>query len=167
MAVTQFEATEVVSRANVNQRINQINAYFPVSVANGGTGAATATGARTNLEVLKAYSLYDNASGTQSTIALSDSAANYDYLEIYYKDNDSEYACNKVYSPNGKSTLLVTVKTASSATRTWVKSAKVNISGDSITFSADRGQTGIFNNEVSQINTDLLIWIYKIIGYSY
>jgi len=38
MAISTFEADEIVARANVNQRINQANAYFPVSVANGGTG---------------------------------------------------------------------------------------------------------------------------------
>ena len=43
MAISTFEADEIVARANVNQRINQANAYFPVSVANGGTGKTSLT----------------------------------------------------------------------------------------------------------------------------
>lgn len=43
MAISTFEADEIVARANVNQRINQANAYFPVSVANGGTGRTSLT----------------------------------------------------------------------------------------------------------------------------
>lgn len=41
MAVTEFQATDLVTRSNVNKKIQQINALFPVSVANGGTGAET------------------------------------------------------------------------------------------------------------------------------
>ena len=43
MAISTFEADEIVARANVNQRINQANAYFPVSVPNGGTGKTSLT----------------------------------------------------------------------------------------------------------------------------
>lgn len=41
MAVTEFQATDLVTRSNVNEKIQQINALFPVSVANGGTGVET------------------------------------------------------------------------------------------------------------------------------
>lgn len=41
MAVTEFQSTDLVTRSNVNEKIQQINALFPVSVANGGTGAET------------------------------------------------------------------------------------------------------------------------------
>ena len=43
MSIEEFEATEGVSRVNVNRRITQANAYFPVSVENGGTGATSLT----------------------------------------------------------------------------------------------------------------------------
>lgn len=53
-------------------------------IARGGTGGATASAARANLELKKEYVLYENASGINSTITLSDSYKNYDTLIIYY-----------------------------------------------------------------------------------
>lgn len=41
MAIDLFDADEIVSRSNVNQRLTDIKGMFPVSVANGGTGQST------------------------------------------------------------------------------------------------------------------------------
>ena len=55
MAVTEFQSTDLVTRSNVNEKIQQINALFPVSVENGGTGATTAP------QVLKNLGVVDNS----------------------------------------------------------------------------------------------------------
>ena len=74
-----------------------------VPVEKGGTGATTASSARSNLGV-NGTVLYNNTSGTSGTITLSDSAANYDYLVFYYDAyQDSAYCSTKIYNANGKS----------------------------------------------------------------
>ena len=55
---------------------------------------------------LKPVTLFENATGSTSNIQLSDSAANYNYLEVYYlyeasDTNYGEYSA-KISSPNGK-----------------------------------------------------------------
>lgn len=84
MAVQEFGQNEVISRANVNQRINQIKNYFPVSVENGGTGGSSPFSARQSLGIEGRTTLYSNTSGTNSTITLSDSLGNYLYVDITY-----------------------------------------------------------------------------------
>ena len=142
MAISEFVSTELVSRANINNRITQANLCFPVS-------------------------LYSNVSGTTSTVQLSDSAANYNYLEIYFKDNDGEFGCTKVYSPDGKPLLLSTIKVSGGGNRTWLKSQKVSISGTSITFGTDQGQATMVNNDVSSMAVWATISICYVIGYKY
>ncbi|MBR4266494.1 MAG: hypothetical protein IKQ46_10620 [Bacteroidales bacterium] len=142
MAISEFVSTELVSRANINNRITQANLCFPVS-------------------------LYNNASGTSGTVPLSDSAANYNYLEIYFKDNDDIYNSIKAYNSNGKKLSLITIATASTATRGWIKNASVSVSGSTITFEAEKGQLTIINNGNSTIGNGDYILICSVIGYKY
>ena len=50
--------------------------------------------------------LYSNSSGTSGTVTLSDSAANYDYLVIYFRNYNDRFSSIKIYSPNEKTTAL-------------------------------------------------------------
>ena len=50
--------------------------------------------------------LYSNSSGTSGTVTLSDSAANYDYLVIYFRNYNDRFSSIKIYSPNEKATAL-------------------------------------------------------------
>lgn len=133
-------------------------------IARGGTGGATASAARTNLEVMKAYTLYENSSGTQSTITLSDSSANYEYIEIYFKDNTECYEFSKVYNPNGVAIPLNTIKPSSTCDRVWIKPSVISINGNIITFTVESCQLTI---RTSTITIDIApnIWICKIVGY--
>lgn len=112
-------------------------------------------------------SLYSNSSGTSNTVPLSESSANFESIEIYFKNNDGDYNSTKVYSPNGKTVLLTTSRTASSGARGWIKNAKVEISGSSITFSADKGQITLVSAGNTAVSADSVISICKVIGYKY
>lgn len=76
--------------------------------------------------------LYNNTSGTNGTVTLSESAANFTYLEIFVKTNDGDCYSTRVYSPNGKYVSLVGGRAGNDGT-TYLKSKLVNISGTSIT----------------------------------
>ena len=55
MSVTEFQSTDLVTRLNVNEKIQQINSLFPVSISQGGTGATT------SVQALKNIGIVDNA----------------------------------------------------------------------------------------------------------
>lgn len=77
--------------------------------------------------------LFVNANGTSSTIALNNSAANYDYVLISWVDNDGFYHADTPCI-NGKKALLSTILVASGRSEAYAKSAVVNVSGTSINF---------------------------------
>lgn len=117
---------------------------------------------------LKPTGLYGNASGTSGTITLSETAANYNYLEIFYSANTSAgYASMKVSAPNGK-TINLNHMGGQSSNYLECYSAQVAISGTSVTFKS--GKSMSINNTGSSwgwggfSNTNE-IKIYKILGY--
>jgi len=59
----------------------------------------------------RATNLYNNTSGTNGTITLSETSANYNWIDIYYYKNESNlgysvYGCQRVYSPNSKRVVI-------------------------------------------------------------
>ena len=84
------------------------------------------------LEILAPKVLYENASGSNSNITLSDNASNYEYLEIFFRNNDNIYSSVKVYQPNGKKVNLISQYNNGSNT-IWFKIAICLISGNTIT----------------------------------
>lgn len=99
--------------------------------------------------------LYTNENGNNSTVSLSDSAANYKYLEIFYCDS-SGYGHNsiKVYSPNkakdgtaGKTIDLSLVQQLSDVGDTYIIRTRYKISGTSIT--PNTANTGLIKIEGS------------------
>ena len=88
-----------VSEASVNQELLEVDlpSKFYQSLKKDGK------------EVLVPYELYSDTTGTLSNIQLSDSVANYDFVEIfYYYESTPEwgYCSTKVDNPNGKKVLL-------------------------------------------------------------
>lgn len=64
----------------------------------------------TSTDKLNVTQLYNSSTGTYSSVTLSQSAANFTYLEIFFKDIDSMVNSVKIYSPNGKSARLSIVQ---------------------------------------------------------
>lgn len=90
----------------------------------------------------KPTQLYNNTSGSNGTITLSTSAANYNHLRIYYLDNEGNKwnSSVDVYSPNGKYVALGW--TVATDTHVWAGGRVVYISGTSIsTYSSYYGTT--------------------------
>lgn len=135
-----------------------------IPISKGGTGGTTATEARTNLEVYKVYKLYDNESGTTGSINLSDSAENYVFLEIYYKDG--VIADNtKIYSPNGKSFSLSVPNIMNN--ELFLTNSIGMISGSSLTISR-QGYCSIKNNgQIYVTSDDYRILITQVYGFKY
>ena len=129
---------------------NNSKNYFRVNWSDG-------TLAGLNGTIYVCNNLFYNASGTQSTVTLSDSSANYTYLEILYKNNDNYYGSVRVMFPNGKKTVL-TSNTASSS-QTYFKNTTVTISGTSITFGTGTEVYGTTNS------TNNRMYIFSVNGY--
>ena len=106
--------------------------------------------------------LYNNASGTTGTVTLSDSAANYTYLEIFYRSS-GDNACGsvKVFSPNGKLVHLGTIHYI--ADYDYAKFALVSVSGSMITFSQNYQIT--LKNNGSTYSAENAIFITRVVGY--
>lgn len=52
------------------------------------------------------HSLYNNTSGTNGTVTLSETSANFAFIRIFYKSNDGFYGSVDVYASDGKTAWL-------------------------------------------------------------
>lgn len=78
--------------------------------------------------------LYNNTTGSNSAITLSESVANFTYVEIYYRNNDNYYNSTKIYEPNGKIAYLdADYPYTTGEGYSYAKKTSVQISGTSIT----------------------------------
>lgn len=139
-----------------------------MQLEHGGTGGATATAARTNLEVMKGTILYDNASGTTGTITLSDDISNYEYLEIYdfvqYSETSKIAATSTRYQIGTSWTACVGATYASSAPGIAVRTALIHPSGTTITWERN---AAVFVDRNGFVVDDTPIKITRVVGYSY
>lgn len=163
------EAIESTSEYNaLVGAINEINTKV-IPVSQGGTGATTAEGARSALEVKKEYVLYSNSSGTSNTITLSDQFTNYDKIKIYYHDNQA-YNMTE-FSPSQASLVVLDntyIGTGSEPTTCYTHSALVKFSGSSVSFS--RNGLALMEKPSSisvSSSSSQGIQVTKISGYKY
>lgn len=157
------------SAANMNDLEDRIYKMFPCSISNGGTGSTTLTQARSTLGILSKDILYNNTSGTKSTISIQRQLVVYEYIDIEYTVQ-KRYMTARVYSPQGKSTTLFEVggfvknNDIMSLWRTCV----INLSGRTIAFEHPREMWGYIINSGSPVVTaENDLSITKIIGYRY
>lgn len=110
----------------------------------------------------KSTVLYDNSSGTTSTITLSSSSANFDYFAIYFKTSNGSYDFAEVPSPNGK---LVNLMSGNYYQGTqYIQIALISISGTSITWS-NNTQIALSSTPTITINSSgNYVYITKIVG---
>ena len=117
----------------------------------------------------KPTSLYDNSSGTTGAITLSQTAANFTYLDIFYLDGTgygNGYHSVRVYSPNGKVASLFSFMPASTTSMNIKYSVKpVKISGTSISLVDTYYDAGWFNSEGASWWNANEMKIVKVIGW--
>lgn len=91
---------ETTDKSSIISAINEVNKKT-IPIVQGGTGATSVVAARTNLEVMKAYILYNNDSGNAGTINLNDNADDYDFLDVIIWDFYLTRIFNKSTRPVG------------------------------------------------------------------
>lgn len=114
------------------------------------------------------YVLYENGSGSNGTITLSASLANYRYVEIYFTDNNGKSGgYTKVWSPNGKTICLNIVET-SSVTSVLQRQTMYTLSSTSMTPKTDVAGYIQFNPSTKGISNSPVgtnyIKIVRVIG---
>lgn len=111
--------------------------------------------------LLKEFVLYDNSSGSNETITLSDTVNNYKYIEIFYAYGGNYYSSVKVYTPN-KLVNLVGAMINQIAKNTYLTATNIRISGNKISpeYFGEYQLNG--NNLISTTNR---IWITRVVGY--
>ena len=114
-------------------------------------------------EILNENVLYNNESGSNGTIALSETAKNFKYIEIIFRDNDDTYSSVRGHNPNGKNVDLTTLARWSSTF--YIKQKRVAISGTSIT-SGNATEVQLTTAPKIKINTSANnIYITRVVGY--
>lgn len=114
-------------------------------------------------QILAPYVLY-NDSATSGNITLSDSVANYQYIEVFYLFSDnSTRMCQKVYSPSGN-TFQITGNN-DNGTYLYISTATYSASGTTLTATGQtRWRIATSGNATRTTNTTNL-QIFRVVGY--
>lgn len=113
-------------------------------------------------------SLYDNSTGTNGTVTLSESVTNFGYIDIFYYKSDCGYQSVRVHNPNGKNiNLVLTQLTESGGNQIFQALAKkIKISGTTITVNTNNsGYLNVVNAASLMVDPENIIYINKVIGY--
>lgn len=104
--------------------------------------------------------LYDNASGANGTITLSDNATNYNYLEIFYGNNSKQ--STRVFGANGNAiTLAQNLATTSGWFHIYFEQLRIT---DNQLVSEMSTRTDFSANSMVTENSDQMK-VYRVVGY--
>lgn len=116
------------------------------------------------MKAIQGVSLYSSTNGTNGTVNLSDSVANYDKLYIEYIDNDGTVCSKEVTAPNGKNVYLSITYPSSVS---YKKDVIVAISGTTITPQTYSTITFRSGQSPTIANSTNYIYITKVLGFKY
>lgn len=111
-------------------------------------------------------SLYSDSSGSTGIITLSESITNFEYIEIFFTDNNNKIGgYTKVYSANGKTLCLSIIEAASSA-QTYFRRTAYTVSETALTpDTTTAGFTRINTATPSHTTGSNYIKITKVVGH--
>lgn len=116
------------------------------------------------LKKLLGTELYNNSTGSKDAITLSESTANFTYIEIFYRNNDNYYNSTKIYQPNGKIAYLdADYPYTQGEGYSYAKKTSVQIQGTSITPINYTEMTIMPNGATIQNKNN--IYITRVVGY--
>ena len=113
-------------------------------------------------EVLSAEVLYEDDTGTTGTVTLSETSANFRYLEIFYSKSGI-FQSVKIYSPNGKKVSLI-MGYINSSSEAQLQLAKITINGTQITRDNSSGYIN-FNTNSHYMGLNQEVGIHRVLGY--
>ena len=120
---------------------------------------------RTDSDIIIPTVLYDNASGTAGTVTLSKSSQDYNYLEIFYVNNNGDLNRSiRISTPNRKNISIESIEPDKSDMNTYLRTAFYNISGNTITYKYAT-YTVLHNNGAVQVNRNQYNKITKVLGW--
>ena len=113
--------------------------------------------------------LYNNPTGSNSTITLSDNVTNYSFIEIYYKSNDDYVDSKKLVGANGNTSLVAYQPNRSGDPEAYIKFRVISINNNTISTRQDSGgyyikELSLSTNGISQYANNF-IYITKVLGY--
>lgn len=109
--------------------------------------------------------LYSNSSGTTGTVTLSQSSANFTYLEIFYRrETGEECYSEKIQAPNGKKVGLVGAFLTTDGLTFQIRSKTISINGTSINVIKD-GFVNCMSSGISALKSESACYITKVLGY--
>ena len=110
--------------------------------------------------------LYNNASGSNGNINLSETVNNFSKIEISFRPNDGTDYTNTVivYNPNGKYVPLSYMLVNSSGNAIYNKAKMIYINGTSISNWGSR-YCEIWNGNGCSVEKQNYIYITKVVGY--
>ena len=109
--------------------------------------------------------IYEDSSGETGTVALDGNASGYEYIEIFYKNNDNMYGSIKVENPTNGRKFVIVSTTPDYDDNTYLKSTSYNISGNKLTPEQYSQITLNSNKTFSRNTSENRISITKVIGY--
>lgn len=110
--------------------------------------------------IMSATTLFEGLA--KGDIALSDSATNYKYLELYYYDNTNHHYSARFYDPNGKNIAITAVSMNNAIGYLRLKTYDVN--GKNIVARQEAEAVTSASQNVAYNTTDFFA-VYKVVGY--
>ena len=163
--LTTLTTTE---KSNLVGAINELDSKV-IPISQGGTGAITATNARTNLEVMKAFRIYSNTSGTQGTVTFNTgyTSTEFDYIKIIYKVEDM-YADVTVKPVVGTGANLITAHYSDSDEYMYINTRTMMVATKSLTLKNNTHAYMRFKQNAGNVSAyNDIIYVTDVIGYKY